>query len=121
MRTAVFWLVTLIAAVVLIPFAIANRATVSLGMWPFPFMLEIPVYLLILLTLFAGFILGAACAWIAGHGLRRERRRRRRRVEALERELAATQARLTDRVERLESQLPGDPDKRRVPAALTLS
>jgi uncharacterized integral membrane protein len=101
MRTAVFWWLTLIAAAVLVPFAIANRATVPLGLWPFPFMLETPVYLLVLLTLFAGFVIGAACVWIAGHGLRRELRRRRRRVGALERELAATQARLTDQAERL--------------------
>jgi lipopolysaccharide assembly protein A len=101
MRTAVFWLVTLIAAAVLVPFAITNRVTVSLGLWPLPFMLEIPVYLLVLLTLFAGFVIGAACVWIAGHGSRREFRRRRRRVDALERELAATQARLTDQGERL--------------------
>jgi uncharacterized integral membrane protein len=121
MRTAVFWSVTLIVAAVLVPFAIANRATVSLGLWPFPFMLETPVYLLVLLTLFAGFVIGAACIWIAGHGLRRELRRRRRRVEALERELATTQARLTDQVERLGLQPPGDPDKRRAPAPLTLS
>jgi uncharacterized integral membrane protein len=121
MRTAAFWLVTVIAAAVLVPFAIANRATVSLGLWPFPFMLETPVYLLVLLTLFAGFVLGAACVWIAEHGLRRELRRRRRRVEALERELGATQARLTDQAEKLGLQLPGDPDKHRAPAAVTLS
>jgi uncharacterized integral membrane protein len=121
MRTAVFWSVTLIAAAVLVPFAIANRATVSLGLWPLPVMLETPVYLLVLLTLIAGFIMGAACVWIAGHGLRRELRRRRRRVEALERELAATQARLTDQAERSGLQPPGDADKHRAPAPLTLS
>jgi uncharacterized integral membrane protein len=121
MRTAVFWSVTVIAAAVLVPFAIANRASVSLGLWPFPFMLETPVYLLVLLTLFAGFVLGAACIWIAGHGLRRELRRRRRRVGALERELAATQARLTDQAQRLGLQPPSDPDKDRAPAPLTLS
>ena len=121
MRTAVFWSVTLIAAAVLVPFAIANRATVSLGLWPFPFLLEIPVYLLALLILFAGFIMGVACVWIAGHGLRRELRRRRRRVEALERELAATQARLTDQTERLGLQLPAIPTSVALAATLTLS
>ena len=121
MRTAVFWSVTLIAAAVLVPFAIANRATVSLGLWPFPVMLETPVYLLVLLTLFTGFGIGAAWSWTAGHGLRRELRRRRRRVEALERELAPTKARLMDQAERSGLQPPGDSDKRRAPAALTLS
>jgi uncharacterized integral membrane protein len=121
MRTAVFWLVTLIVAAVLMPFAITNRATVSLGLWPFPFLLETPVYLLVLLTLLAGFIMGAACAWIAGYGSRRELRRRRRRVEALERELTATSTRQTDQADRLGLPPTGDPEKRRAPAALTLS
>jgi uncharacterized integral membrane protein len=121
MRAAVFWLVTLIAAVLLVPFAVTNRATVSLGVWPLPFLLETPVYLLVLVTLFAGFFIGAACVWIAGHRLRRELGRRRRRVKALEHELAATQARLADQTERWNLQLPGDPDKPRAPAAVTLS
>jgi lipopolysaccharide assembly protein A len=121
MRSAVFWSVTLIAAAVLVPFAIANRATVSLKLWPLPFLLEVPVYLLVLLTLLAGFCIGAAYVWIAGHWSRRELRRRRRRMEALKRELAATQARLTDQTDRLELQPPSDHEKRRAPARLTLS
>jgi uncharacterized integral membrane protein len=121
MRAAVFWSVTLVAAAVLVSFAISNRATVPLGLWPLPFMLETPVYLFALLTLVAGFVVGAACVWIAGHGLRREVRRRRRRIEALERELATTQARLTDQAERLGLQPADDSDKHRARAALTLS
>jgi len=121
MRSTVFWSVTLIAAAVLVPFAIANRTTVSLGLWPLPFLLEAPVYLLLLLTLLAGFFIGAGCVWIAGHWSRRELRRRRRRMEALERELAATQARLTDQTDRSELQPPSDHEKDRAPAGLTLS
>ena len=121
MRSAVFWSVTFIAAAVLVSFAIANRATVSLGLWPLPFVLEAPVYLLVLLTLLTGSCIGAAYVWIAGHWSRRDLRRRRRRVEALERELAATQARLTDQTDRLELQPPSDHEKHRDPARLTLS
>jgi len=121
MRSAVFWSVTLIAAAVLVPFAIANRTTVSLGLWPLPFLLEAPVYLLLLLSLLAGFFIGAGCVWIAGHWSRRELRRRRRRMEALERELAATQARLTDQTDRSELQPASDHEKDRAPAGLTLS
>ena len=121
MRSAVFWSVTLIGAAVLVPFAIANRTTVSLGLWPLPFLLEAPVYLLVLLTLLAGFFIGAGCVWIAGHWSRRELRRRRRRMEALERERAATQARLTDQTDRSELQPPSDHEKDRAPAGVTLS
>ncbi len=106
---SVFWLATSIAAVVLVPFAIANRAPVSLGLWPLPFLLETPVYLLVLLTLLAGFVIGVGTAWIPGRRVRRELRRQRRHVEALERELAATQAQLVNQPDSGGSRLPAIP------------
>ena len=93
---AVYWAVTLVAAALLIPFALSNREPVSLGFWPLPFLIELPLYLLILLSLLAGYVIGATAAWIARRHLRRELRRRRRRVEALERELVATRSQLED-------------------------
>ena len=118
---AVFWLVTAVAAGVLVPFAITNRAPASLGLWPFPFVLDTPVYLLVLLTLLAGCIIGGAGAWLAGHRVRRDLRRQRRRVAALERELAATQAQLADRSQAADLRLPSEPvsARARAPAALT--
>ena len=93
---AVRWAVTLVAAVLLIPFALSNREPVSLGFWPLPFLVDLPLYLLVLLLLLAGFVIGAAAAWIAGRHLRRELRHRRRHVEALERELLAVRSQPED-------------------------
>jgi uncharacterized integral membrane protein len=87
---AVFWAATLVAVVLLIPFAVSNRAPVSLGFWPLPFLVALPLYLLVLSLLLVGFVIGATVVWLAGRRTRRELRRRRRRVEALERELVAT-------------------------------
>lgn len=111
---------TALAAGLLVPFAITNRASVSLGLWPLPFLLETPLYLLVLMTLLAGVLIGAAAVWLAGHRSRRELRRQRRRAAALERELAATQAQLSDRLARTDQRLPGDPVNPRAPAALTI-
>ena len=86
----------LLAAVLLIPFALSNREHVSLGLWPLPFLVDLPLYLLVVLLLLAGFVIGAAATWIAGRRTRRELRRRRRRVEALERELVASRSQLED-------------------------
>ena len=91
---AVYWAVIVIAASLLIPFAVSNRATVSLGLWPLPFLIDLPLYLLVLLLLLAGFVTGAATTWITGRRVRRELRRRRRRVEALEGELKAARSEL---------------------------
>ena len=81
---AVYWAVIVVASSLLIAFAVSNRTTVSLGLWPLPFLIDLPLYLLVLLLLLAGFVVGAATTWIAGRRVRRELRRRRRRVEALE-------------------------------------
>jgi lipopolysaccharide assembly protein A len=93
---AVYWAVTLVAAGLLIPFALSNRQPVSLGFWPLPFLVDLPLYLLVLSLLLAGFVIGAAATWIAGRRIRRDLRRRRRRVEALERELRVVRSQLED-------------------------
>jgi uncharacterized integral membrane protein len=89
-----FWIFVALVATVLALFAVSNRAVVSLGLWPLPFILDLPLYLVIVAALLVGFVVGALAAWVAGRQRRREGRRRGRRIAALERELAATQAQL---------------------------
>src|SRR3954468_5351434 len=90
-----YWIVLGLVALALALFAASNRAPVALGFWPFDLALELPLYLAILLTFFAGLCCGALAAWVGGRHWRREARQRRRRITALESELEATQARLT--------------------------
>jgi uncharacterized integral membrane protein len=89
-----FWFFVLLIAVIVALFAVANRDSVSLGLWPFSFVVQTPLYLAILLSLLIGFLAGAVAGWAGGASNRGESRRRRRRIAALERELAATQAQL---------------------------
>jgi lipopolysaccharide assembly protein A len=86
--------VLLLVAIFLILFAVSNRAAVSVGLWPLPFLADVPLYLLCFLCALVGGVGGVCGAWIASRGDRRELRNRRRRIEALERELAATQSQL---------------------------
>ena len=95
-----FWFFVLIVAFVLALFAVSNRATVALGLWPVPFLVELPLYVAVLAALAIGFLIGEFAAWIAGHRWRREARRRARRIAALETELRATQAQLAGPAER---------------------
>jgi len=83
----VHWLVTAPVALVLVVFALSNRGTVDLNFWPFDFVLEAPIYLLVLLLLVIGFALGEFVAWIMRGSHRRERRVQAKRITALEREL----------------------------------
>ena len=96
----------LVIAIFLILFAVSNRETVSVGLWPLPFLVDVPLYLLCFLSLVIGALVGLAIAWMAGHGKRRELRTRRRRIGALERELSATQSQIANHSEPAKTQLP---------------
>lgn len=90
----VHWLVTLPVTIVLVVFAISNRQAVEVDFWPLPIVIETRVFLVVLLALLVGFLIGELVAWLGGRRWRQEARRTGRRIAALERELAATQARL---------------------------
>ena len=96
----------LVIAIFLILFAVSNRELVSVGLWPLPFLVDVPLYLLCFLILVIGALIGVATAWMAGHRNRRELGTRRRRIEALERELMATQSQIGEHSEPAKTQLP---------------
>jgi uncharacterized integral membrane protein len=96
----------LVVAILLILFAVSNRETVSVGFWPLPFLADAPLYLPCFLSLLIGGLIGSAVTWTAGHRNRRELRARRRRIEALERELTATQSQLEHHPAPAKTQLP---------------
>ena len=104
-----FRAVFLVIAISLILFAVSNRETVSVGFWPLPFLADLPLYLLCFLSLLLGALIGVAAAWIAGHRNRRELSARRRPIEALERELTATQSRTENPSEPTKPQLTQHP------------
>jgi lipopolysaccharide assembly protein A len=91
MRIA-YWVVVPVVGAVCVAFAISNRAGVTLALWPLPFAVALPLYLLVFAALVVGFAVGAVAAWLGGRHKRRRLRRCRRRVAALESELAAAQA-----------------------------
>lgn len=98
-----WWVVLALAALLLILFAVSNRAAVMIELWPLPDRAEMPLYLVVLGTLIIGFFFGQLVAWIGGWRWRREARRSRERITALERELEAERARP------VVAQLPAEP------------
>ena len=88
----VYWLMTVAVALAAALFAVNNGERVQLI---FPFRsLEAPLFLVALLPLVLGLVMGALFAWVGGRHWRHAARQRERRIELLERELDATQARL---------------------------
>ena len=96
----------IVIAIFLILFAVSNRDTVSIGLWPLPFLVDVPLYMLSFLSLAIGALIGVATAWMAGHRKRRELSVQRRRIGTLERELMATQSQLEDQSDPAKAQLP---------------
>lgn len=60
-----FWLLFVPFALVVVIFAVSNRASVSVDFWPLPFKQETPLYLLSLGTLAFGFFFGALLTWLS--------------------------------------------------------
>jgi uncharacterized integral membrane protein len=83
------WVLIGLVALALVIFAVDNRQVVTVSLWPLPIEASMGLYLVVLLTLLAGFLLGELIAWMNGHHWRRQARQKTKRIEELERELAA--------------------------------
>lgn len=80
-------LLGLIAVIVIMVFAIANRAPVDVSFFPVPTTIELPVYGVFLLGLVLGVLIGGIGVWLGSLRQGREARRMRNRVWALENQL----------------------------------
>jgi uncharacterized integral membrane protein len=72
-----------IAAALVVIFAAANRDSVSINLWPLPFVAEPPLYILLMAALAAGVIVGGIAAWTKGSRWRRRARQAEREAKAL--------------------------------------
>ena len=88
------WFVTALVAILLVIFAVSNRQTVEVTFWPFPVTIDSALSLVVLGAVVLAFLVGQFVAWLGAQRWRQDARAKQRRIEALERELAATQAQL---------------------------
>ena len=82
-------IIALMVVVVVALFAISNYGVVTVSIWPVPYVLDLPLYAVVLAGVFIGFVAGSVLTWFSGHKWRREARAKARDAERLERELAA--------------------------------
>lgn len=82
------WLVTLPVTLTVVVFAVSNRTPVEIDLFPLPWHPVLPAYLLVLGSLFLGFLIGGVAAWFAGAPQRRRARRLAIEAEVLSRELS---------------------------------
>ncbi len=81
-----------VVAVLVVLFAISNRAPVVVEVWPFPYQLQLGLYAVILLAVFIGFLAGMTTSWLSGGKRRRELRTLRREAKDLQASLARANA-----------------------------
>ncbi len=94
MRKILTAIVVLPVAVLLVVFAVANREPVILSLDPFSpgapaWSIQLPLYIVILLAIAVGVVIGGVTDWIGQARYRREARLGRSEVRRLEQEAAA--------------------------------
>ena len=85
----ILWIVAPVILLVAIVFAVHNYARATIDLWPFPISLDMPIYAVVLISIVAGFLIGATAAWLGGGKWRKLARQRERAVASLNRQLAA--------------------------------
>jgi len=91
------WLFTLFVLFIALCFAVNNRQSATISLWPFGIEVVAPLYLLSLGTLFLGLLMGVLIGWVSHLPHRIEARRLRRDI-----------ADMRDRIEDLRAAAPVD-------------
>ena len=107
------WFVVVPTALAVVAFSVSNRAEVMVNFWPLPFTSEFRVFAIVLVSIFAGFVLGGLVAWISAGRRRRRAGAMARRAKAAEAEAARLREKVADLEEAAEMQkiaLPAPPD-----------
>jgi len=89
-----FWIIALPLFFAGAFFAVANRDTIQVDLWPFWERVTVPLYLALGAAFYVGFVFGGLVAWWAGRRARTRGRHEARRAERLARDNAALEARL---------------------------
>ena len=100
-------LITVPLTVFAVLFAVSNGASVQLTLWPFEFKQELPVNVLALGFLMAGFFLGALFVWILNQKMRFKYWQETRKSQRLEKELEALHAKPTVTPQENGASIPG--------------
>jgi uncharacterized integral membrane protein len=87
------WVVTIPLTAIIILFAVMNRQEVALNLWPLPWDLSAPLFMLALGMVVLGFLIGVAAMWFSGAKLRRYNRHLRRDLDAAKSEIYAARHR----------------------------
>ena len=83
------WILLLPLGVAVVVFSVSNRAATQVDFWPFGYIVELPVFAIVLTSLLLGFVLGGIVAWLSNAKNRSHARAANRDATSARRELAA--------------------------------
>jgi len=89
MKKTVLRLILLPIVLIVAVFALSNRQSIDLSLWPLPWGAQAPLFVLLLATLLLGILIGGGLTWARGHHHRSAAREHRRANERLQRQLDA--------------------------------
>lgn len=82
------WIISIPLLVIGVVFAVVNRQNVDVLIWPLGIELQAPLFLVILIALFVGFLIGGLLTWFSAQAARRrQKRRQNEQIRSLERQL----------------------------------
>ena len=87
-----------VVAVFLVLFTISNRPEIVVELWPLPYTLNLPLYLLLLVSAFFGFMAGVIITFFSSGVMRKNFRKAEKKAGNLEKELK----KLKDDIQKLE-------------------
>ena len=85
--------ITIPLALVVVSFAVSNRDSVGLRLWPLPQELMLPTFVAVLVPLVAGILLGGLIAWLSAEKYRFLARSRKDKLDELGRKVISLQER----------------------------
>jgi uncharacterized integral membrane protein len=91
-----YWLIVAPLMVLAVLFAVSNRDSVDLALWPLPWVIEAPVYAIALGALALGVVVGAFVAWIGGGRARGRARSAERKFHEQQRDVEALEKRIEE-------------------------
>lgn len=77
------WLIGFPLALIAITFAVINRHPVTVDVWPFPWEISVPLYLLVLGALAVGIVFGGIFTWLSAAPVRGRAVKESRRANAM--------------------------------------
>ncbi|MDJ0608638.1 MAG: LapA family protein [Kiloniellales bacterium] len=79
------WIITLPITLLVVTFAVVNRDLVAVDLWPLPMTVGTPLFVLVLGSALAGFLIGGLVMWWSAGKQRQKLRALRRETERLAR------------------------------------